>query len=82
MQKFSELKVELSRTERHILKEMGFVCHVEHPHKFISNYLATLETPSDLRQDAWNLANDRYVLHQTYFRVHLHHNLHKIYILM
>ncbi|XP_031279808.1 cyclin-L1-1 [Pistacia vera] len=56
--KFSELKVELSRTERHILKEMGFVCHVEHPHKFISNYLATLETPPDLRQDAWNLAND------------------------
>ncbi|KAK7825925.1 thioredoxin reductase 2 [Quercus suber] len=46
------------RTERHILKEMGFVCHVEHPHKFISNYLATLETPPELRQEAWNLAND------------------------
>ncbi|KAJ4916669.1 Cyclin-L1-1 [Raphanus sativus] len=56
--KYSELKVELSRTERHILKEMGFVCHVEHPHKFISNYLATLETPPELRQEAWNLAND------------------------
>lgn len=58
--KFAELKVELSRTERHILKEMGFVCHVEHPHKFISNYLATLETPPELRQEAWNLTNDRY----------------------
>ncbi|XP_012466804.1 cyclin-L1-1 isoform X2 [Gossypium raimondii] len=56
--KFSDLKAELSRTERHILKEMGFVCHVEHPHKFISNYLATLETPPELRQEAWNLAND------------------------
>ncbi|KAJ8765889.1 hypothetical protein K2173_020405 [Erythroxylum novogranatense] len=56
--KFAELKVELSRTERHILKEMGFVCHVEHPHKFISNYLMTLDTPSELRQEAWNLAND------------------------
>ncbi|CAN1762171.1 CYCL1-1, partial [Linum perenne] len=56
--KFAELKVELSRTERHILKEMGFVCHVEHPHKFISNYLVTLETPPELRQEAWNLAND------------------------
>ncbi|KAF2290430.1 hypothetical protein GH714_013042 [Hevea brasiliensis] len=56
--KFAELKVELSRTERHILKEMGFVCHVEHPHKFISNYLATLETPPELRQEAWNLTND------------------------
>ncbi|XP_050210802.1 cyclin-L1-1 [Mercurialis annua] len=56
--KFAELKVELSKTERHILKEMGFICHVEHPHKFISNYLATLETPPELRQEAWNLAND------------------------
>ncbi|XP_037492151.1 cyclin-L1-1 isoform X2 [Jatropha curcas] len=56
--KFAELKMELSRTERHILKEMGFVCHVEHPHKFISNYLATLEAPKELRQEAWNLAND------------------------
>lgn len=60
LQKFSDLKADLSRTERHILKEMGFVCHVEHPHKFISNYLATLETPPELRQEAWNLANDRY----------------------
>ncbi|CAI0442838.1 unnamed protein product [Linum tenue] len=56
--KYAELKVELSRTERHILKEMGFVCHVEHPHKFISNYLVTLDTPPELRQEAWNLAND------------------------
>ncbi|KQK16617.1 hypothetical protein BRADI_1g29537v3 [Brachypodium distachyon] len=36
---------------------MGFICHVEHPHKFISNYLATLEAP-ELTQEAWNLAND------------------------
>ncbi|AES97492.1 putative cyclin L/T [Medicago truncatula] len=56
--KYVNLKMELSRTERHILKEMGFICHVEHPHKFISNYLATLETPPELRQEAWNLAND------------------------
>nr|DAD37891.1 TPA_asm: hypothetical protein HUJ06_008532 [Nelumbo nucifera] len=56
--KYSELKVDLIRTERHLLKEMGFICHVEHPHKFISNYLATLETPPELRQEAWNLAND------------------------
>lgn len=56
--KYSDLKNDLIRTERHILKEMGFICHVEHPHKFISNYLATLETPTELRQEAWNLAND------------------------
>ncbi|XP_022860517.1 cyclin-L1-1-like isoform X2 [Olea europaea var. sylvestris] len=51
-------KADLIRTERHLLKEMGFICHVEHPHKFISNYLATLGTPLELRQEAWNLAND------------------------
>ncbi|GAA0148675.1 hypothetical protein Leryth_011436 [Lithospermum erythrorhizon] len=56
--KYIELKADLIRTERHLLKEMGFICHVEHPHKFISNYLATLEAPVKLRQEAWNLAND------------------------
>lgn len=55
--KYSELRHDLIRTERHLLKEMGFICHVEHPHKFISNYLATLEAPQ-LTQEAWNLAND------------------------
>jgi hypothetical protein len=62
LQKYSELKMDLIRTERHLLKEMGFICHVEHPHKFISNYLATLGTPPELRQEAWNLANDRYLM--------------------
>ncbi|KAF0917287.1 hypothetical protein E2562_017463 [Oryza meyeriana var. granulata] len=57
LKKYSDLKHDLVRTERHLLKEMGFICHVEHPHKFISNYLATLEAP-ELTQEAWNLAND------------------------
>lgn len=56
--KYAMLKMDLNRTERHLLKEMGFICHVEHPHKFISNYLAALGTPLELRQEAWNLAND------------------------
>ena len=58
--------MDLIRSERHLLKEMGFICHVEHPHKFISNYLATLETPPELRQEAWNLANDRYEIWSFY----------------
>ncbi|CAN4108664.1 unnamed protein product [Withania somnifera] len=56
--KYIDLKADLIRTERHLLKEMGFICHVEHPHKFISNYLKALETPKELTQEAWNLAND------------------------
>jgi len=56
--KYSRLKMDLNRTERHLLKEMGFICHVEHPHKFILNYLAQVEAPPELMQEAWNLAND------------------------
>lgn len=58
-QEYAELKTELIRTERHLLKEMGFICHVEHPHKFIFNYLSQLEvTDPAVKQEAWNLAND------------------------
>lgn len=60
VQRYEELKIDLIRTERHLLKEMGFICHVEHPHKFIINYLLQLESPPELMQEAWNLANDRY----------------------
>jgi hypothetical protein len=59
VQKYEELKVDLIRTERHLLKEMGFICHVEHPHKFIINYLLQLQAPPEMMQEAWNLANDR-----------------------
>lgn len=40
-----------------MLKELGFVCHVGHPHKFIPSYLNVLDAP-ELMQAAWNLAND------------------------
>ena len=59
MQKYEELKIDLIRTERHLLKEMGFICHVEHPHKFIINYLLQLHAPAKMMQEAWSLANDR-----------------------
>ncbi|KAM0855575.1 hypothetical protein ACQ4PT_049691 [Festuca glaucescens] len=52
-----ELVTDLSRLERRVLKDLGYVCHVEHPHKFIPSYLNVLEAP-ELMQVAWNLAND------------------------
>ncbi|BFI10117.1 cyclin L [Marchantia polymorpha subsp. ruderalis] len=55
--KYEEMKTDLITTERHLLKEMGFICHVEHPHKFIINYLSQLEA-GELMQEAWNMAND------------------------
>ena len=47
--------------ERHLLKEMGFICHVEHPHKFIPMYLQQLDVEDPaVQQEAWSLANDRW----------------------
>ena len=63
VQKYEEMKTDLIRTERHLLKEMGFICHVEHPHKFIISYLKVLAAPSELMQVAWDLANDRFMLY-------------------
>jgi hypothetical protein len=60
LQKYEEMKTELITTERHLLKEMGFICHVEHPHKFIINYILQLDA-HHLMQDAWSMANDRYI---------------------
>ncbi|XP_019187832.1 PREDICTED: uncharacterized protein LOC109182188 isoform X2 [Ipomoea nil] len=56
--KYVDLKADLFKTKRSLQKEMGVICHVEHPHKFISIYLTILEMPHELRQEAWNLAND------------------------
>ncbi|KAL3372133.1 hypothetical protein AABB24_008593 [Solanum stoloniferum] len=58
--KHIDLKTELIiETEIHVLREIGFICHVEHPHKFVSIYIAILEiTCPELKQEAWNLAND------------------------
>lgn len=57
-QKYKKMKTNLIKMEQHLLKEMGFICHVEHPHKFVVSYLNALEAPSRLMQVAWNLAND------------------------
>lgn len=51
--------------ERIILRAFGFILHVEHPHKFVLNYVTILEQHQDpeagLLQRTWNLANDRYL---------------------
>lgn len=52
-----ELVTDLSRLERRVLKELGYVCHTEHTHKFIPSYLNVLDAP-ELMQVAWNLTND------------------------
>lgn len=62
IQKYLELEADLKRCELQVLKEMGYICHVELPHKLMVTYLEVLEAPHQMIQEAWNIANDRYVI--------------------
>jgi transcription initiation factor TFIIIB Brf1 subunit/transcription initiation factor TFIIB len=55
----------LVRKERHMLKEFGCVIKIEHPHKFVLNYLQILSLAENkqLTQKALNHTND--ALHTT-----------------
>ena len=65
MQKYEEMKAELIRIERMMLRAFGFIVHVEHPHKLVLNHLHLMlrddddQHPHPLMQEAWNLTNDR-----------------------
>lgn len=59
-QNYIELKNQVIKAERRILKELGFCVHVKHPHKLIVVYLQLLkyEKNRQLMQLAWNYMND------------------------
>lgn len=59
-QNYIELKNQVIKAERRILKELGFCVHVKHPHKLIVVYLQllTYERNRQLMQMAWNYMND------------------------
>ncbi|XP_049880062.1 cyclin-L1 [Pectinophora gossypiella] len=59
-QNYIELKNQVIKAERRILKELGFCVHVKHPHKLIVVYLQLLqlEMNRQLMQMAWNYMND------------------------
>lgn len=45
--------------EQILLRALGYVVQVVHPHKFLLNYLKILEGSTELMQKSWNYANDR-----------------------
>lgn len=59
-QNYIEMKNQVIKAERRILKELGFCVHVKHPHKLIVVYLQLLqyEKNRQLMQLAWNYMND------------------------
>ena len=61
LQEYDKYKQELINVERNLLRTFGFILHVDHPHKFVLNYLMLLDTSEELLQEAWNIANDRHV---------------------
>ncbi|XP_012589994.1 PREDICTED: cyclin-L2, partial [Condylura cristata] len=59
-QDYVNLKNQIIKAERRVLKELGFCVHVKHPHKIIVMYLQVLECERNqhLAQTAWNYMND------------------------
>jgi transcription initiation factor TFIIIB Brf1 subunit/transcription initiation factor TFIIB len=58
--RYQEWKMEIIKTERHILKELGFRLYgiMEHPHKFILYYIKCLDGTPEMSQKAWSYLND------------------------
>lgn len=59
-QAYINLKNQVIKAERRVLKELGFCVHVKHPHKIIVMYLQVLECKNNqqLTQLSWNYMND------------------------
>ncbi|RWS03310.1 cyclin-L1-like isoform X1, partial [Dinothrombium tinctorium] len=59
-QNYINLKNQVIKAERRLLKELGFCVHIKHPHKFIVTLLQVLESEKNhrLMQTAWNYMND------------------------
>ncbi|XP_043917808.1 cyclin-L1-like isoform X1 [Protopterus annectens] len=57
---YINLKNQVIKAERRVLKELGFCVHVQHPHKIIVMYLQVLECERNqhLVQTSWNYMND------------------------
>ena len=66
-QEYFSMKKKIISSENRILRELAFVLHVEHPHKFILFFCRMLAADGDregnrkFAQTAWNILNDRYV---------------------
>ncbi|XP_041377853.1 cyclin-L1-like [Gigantopelta aegis] len=61
-QNYINVKNQIIKAERRVLKELGFCVHVKHPHKIIVMYLQVLDCYENrkLVQCAWNYMNDSF----------------------
>lgn len=54
------IKDKICENETALLRELGFVLHVDPPHKYILVYLNILDGSNELAQLSWNYLNDRF----------------------
>mmetsp|Transcript_90091 Transcript_90091/g.160440 ORF Transcript_90091/g.160440 Transcript_90091/m.160440 type:complete len:417 (+) Transcript_90091:30-1280(+) len=57
---FADVKKEVLNAERAMLRELGFEVKLllDHPHRYVLEYLDLLNRPAKLTQKAWSYAND------------------------
>lgn len=68
-QEYWEMKSTIINTEKFILKELGYVLQVVHPHKFLLNYIQILKGSKQLAQSSWNFLNDRFGSRRVHFKL-------------
>ena len=56
--RYDEIKTEVVRGERQMLRCFGFIVQVEHPHRFVLTFGGLLGLERGPLQEAWNIAND------------------------
>ena len=56
--RYGNMKSDLVKHERLILRELGFYLHVEHPQKFLLYFVQQLALSNEVAQSCWNYCND------------------------
>lgn len=59
-QKYVDAKQLISDYEQIILRGLAFDLHVEHPYKYLLNYMKYLKCDSKFAQLAWSIVNDSF----------------------
>jgi transcription initiation factor TFIIIB Brf1 subunit/transcription initiation factor TFIIB len=52
------MKDSIIRTERFMLKELGFIVQAAHPHKYLLHFIKIIEGSAEMAQKAWSYLND------------------------
>jgi len=57
-QRYARWRGQMKAMELVMLKELGYILYVDHPHKFFLHYINCLNLDREVAQRAWNFLND------------------------